>query len=850
MSLAPSAPIRIHRLWSAALPFREDSPLVLEADGSSLQVLRAPFGHPLERVPDWIEALLQGPPNLEVPPYGIEYQRGDQVFRLPQSSGELSPPRFARAKDYAGLRESFWHWAQGRSLAPKAKPERGPDPDLVDQLEAHQASLKRLVWIDEDLSQTQAHLQELEGSLHELESKSEEARRAEARVQDLEHALESFRSSLAELRDWPSRHQDEERTRQRLRQLEAESLPLRQSRSQLEELRDQLHRRRQQVHEQRLGLDSKEQELRFEKGREDQELDRIEQARQRFESLEHQIVDRLTLMRRALADLHEFEAKSSSLERELKDLEERIHLAARDPEEKGRMPQLRDGMKRLRARLAATSSQLESLEREKFQVQSGQCPFVSVTCPGIAGHPVATEIDRQLSRLNQTRFELDQEIEEYESWIRKSEEAESRHWQGQLAQSQHEVLSRVHRQFKAMLQSRLEELSGGGLSDLCREAIEVLDEGDQGDSRGAELGDLARKLGKLQPTVLEKAKPVIEAAEALLRKLRRWGGELEESQRLRQHQGQERELELERVRSQSEALLNEDRSLERELREATRTLEDQERDLLRLEHEIERVEESIFSADAPTPSQGLSEDLSEKSLSDLEEYYRLAPLAQGRPQLEEKAQALRSQIEERRRWIRDLEGRRQTLAESLPTEAEVENLEIQAAQARAKTRALPAWYPWRHGPEAKLPSWVPPPKEVDWHHTWMGLRRILPGTGSPRSSWAQLQFEGDPKDLPPSLRDLLVLAASLAWLESLDELEWVLLEVPPSLLAPEFEALWRPLLERSAESLEGAQVLAFVSSLPGVEGQERSPPQFLGIPSADRPSASIYRLPRSPGDMP
>lgn len=362
-----------------------------------------------------------------------------------------------------------------------------------------------------------------------------------------------------------------------------------------------------------------------------------------------------------LKDLLAEEVEIRDEEKRLGELRAAAARAEERREEQGRLPQLQDGLKKLRARHSATCAQIEYIERDRKILELGQCPFVGVDCPGIEGRSISDEVTRKLGDLNSTRVDLDKEIDEYEHWILKAQGAEKELEEAERAGEKARELEGALENRRRKLRTRLDEVTPSKVAeDLLRLAM-ALD-----DLRGSPDLDVRKELEELQG----KAVASPQRAEAPLESLERHFARLDERARAiiedQEAEGQKvRELDTRRE------------GLARELKGAREKLAAAEEEVKRLDHELEdladrqaKIERELSSLDSEMATVKRVEEeerelleLRARTEEDHVEYLRLETLAED--------------LKKRRETLIDREREESAMTEAL----EAETRKVREAEA-------------------------------------------------------------------------------------------------------------------------------------------------------------------------
>lgn len=354
------------------------------------------------------------------------------------------------------------------------------------------------------------------GQLDEARRRLDEATESRLRREACQGAAERYQRAQEELRELEPRRQRGTRLRAELADLEsaraAALLALDDRSSRREALRERLAQDRARLEEMEALL-----------ARLGDRVEHIDGDSRREEVALETARGHLVRAREALLASVQSHRELQALEEELEDrrqrldtLEERARLASANPEEQGRLPQLSDGLVRLRHRHSKILGQLELLEKERVLLGRGQCPFVSRECPGLAGVALPEELERLIAELNQRRYELDREIEEYENWLVKAEKAESTRSQGETAAQQARQLAEDVARAEERIRGRLEELSPSRAVEGLLEATRLLDRVDE---PRADLRAGLERLRTATPHSVGRAGGPLEATRGLLREL-------------------------------------------------------------------------------------------------------------------------------------------------------------------------------------------------------------------------------------------------------------------------------------------------------------------------------------------
>lgn len=218
---------------------------------------------------------------------------------------------------------------------------------------------------------------------------------------------------------------------------------------------------------------------------------RLGQARQHLRRSREALLAAVQIRR----DLQVLEEEQEDRRRRLATLEERQRLAAANPEEQGRLPQLVDGLRRLRHRHSMILGKIELLEKDRILLVSRQCPFVEQTCPTLPDVVLPDELDSKLRELNRRRLELDTEIQEYETWMVKAEKAEITRSEGEQAGRRAKELAAELQRTDDRIRDRLEEMTPARAAESLLAATELLAEADR-----EPRSDLLRRIERLRGT--------------------------------------------------------------------------------------------------------------------------------------------------------------------------------------------------------------------------------------------------------------------------------------------------------------------------------------------------------------
>lgn len=432
--------------------------------------------------------------------------------------------------------------------------------------------------------QTQEAKQE---QLETAQGRLEEAQVARIRREACRPDAERYQRARKELKELEGRKQEWKRHRGGLRQVEDERDRLLETVATLTRSREE---RLERIHSDRRRLETMRDELarlgdRVEQF--DEHGHRKETALERARSHLAQAGEELQSIRQSVRELRQLEESASDRRGEQERLQERARLALANPEEQGRLPQLSDGLLRLRHQHSMILGKIELLETERVLLTSGQCPFVSRDCPGLPGTTPGEALEQKLEELNRERYLRDQEIEEYENWLRKAEKAELTRSEGEAAARRARELGEEIEAGEARIRERLEELSLAQVASSLLETSALLDQ-----VEGTPSPDLRKRIEKLRSTAIHsvtRATAPMDLAAGLVDDLRERVRKVQEVQLKDRSLRDETREENARLDEQVRRLQTDLEAAEREHRRDSDLLEENERRLASRDAELEAL---------------------------------------------------------------------------------------------------------------------------------------------------------------------------------------------------------------------------------------------------------------------
>ncbi len=310
----------------------------------------------------------------------------------------------------------------------------------------------------------------------------------------------------------------------------------------------------------------------------------------RLQPVSRRTLEELAVLRGAVREVAEIESRLRSLRHRKAELDASIGRAEARRDEQGRLPQLRSGILRLRDEHSRLLGQIAVLERGRSQLAGTTCPFVGRECPDGGGRMALEEATRSLRDLEEHRYRASREIDEYEHWIRKAEQAESELDDARILAARTAELEEQLEFETRRLHARIQAASPEPVVHSLVQAIEILGECGAGLAAGLPRG-LTKGPGKARPgdDALEACTRACDQLEELIRSLAIDLGRTREELVARKQEATRLETEIARA-SAREA------EIERELRRA-RT----DRDLLA--EDVRRTRKALEDlADPSRPS--------------------------------------------------------------------------------------------------------------------------------------------------------------------------------------------------------------------------------------------------------
>jgi DNA repair exonuclease SbcCD ATPase subunit len=200
---------------------------------------------------------------------------------------------------------------------------------------------------------------------------------------------------------------------------------------------------------------------------------------------------------------------------------------------------------------------------------------------------VAEVLEKKLEELNRERYQTDQEIEEYENWLRKAEKAEMTHSEGERAARQAREVEEQIQTHQARIRADLEDLSLARAVESLLEVASLLDQ--VAKEPRPDLRNRIEKLRGLSLHSVRRAAIPLDQAKGILSDLQERARNVGENQlrdrHLRAHTREESVRLDEQVQSLRHSLETAERSYQRE--EAALT--EKERRLANLDAELETL---------------------------------------------------------------------------------------------------------------------------------------------------------------------------------------------------------------------------------------------------------------------